>query len=195
MAMEALIRYLLQFGQLNNQQIDLIQARAETVVLPKNEYFLEAGKIARNLAFLQEGVMAICYYNNKGEEVINHFVNEDHFVVDLESFNYQTTSMIYIKALTDCTLQVFTRRQWNELLATIIGLDSIAHKITTKTLLDKVNIIKPMISVEAKDRYLNFLKDYPGVINRIPLVYVASFLGITPSSLSRIRNKMSRHAD
>jgi len=193
--MEALIRYLLQFGQLNDQQINLIQENAESVVLPKNEYFLEAGKTARNFAFLQEGVMAICYYNNKGEEVVNHFVNEDHFVVDLESFNYQTASMIYIKALTDCTLQVFRRKQWDELLATIIGLDSIVSKITTKTLLDKVNIIKPMLSIEAKDRYLNFLKDYPGLINRVPLVYVASFLGITPSSLSRIRNKMSRHSD
>lgn len=192
--MEALVRYLLQFGHLNAQQIDLIKANTQRVVLPKDEYFSEAGKTAKRLAFLQEGVMMICYYNHKGEEVVHHFVDENHFVVDLESFNHQTASMIYVKAVIDCSLLTFTYKQWHELRSTIIGFDAIMEKITIKTLLDKVNTIRPMLSLDAKDRYQNFLKDYPNLVNRIPLVYVASFLGMTPSSLSRIRNKMSRNS-
>lgn len=189
--MEALVRYLLRFGHLNEQQIDLIKAHLEVVVVPKDEYFSEAGNTAKKVAFLQEGVMMICYYNNKGEEVVHHFIDEDHFVVDLESFNYQTASMIYIKAVTNCTLLTFTHKRWNELLSTIIGFDEIMSKITVKTLLEKVNVIKPMLAIDAKDRYNNFLKNYPNLANRIPLIYIASFLGITPSSLSRIRNRIS----
>ena len=189
--MEALVRYLLRFGHLNEQQIDLIKAHLEVVVVHKDEYFSEAGKTAKKVAFLQEGVMMICYYNNKGEEVVHHFIDEDHFVVDLESFNYQTASMIYIKAVTNCTLLTFTHKRWNELLSTIIGFDEIMSKITVKTLLEKVNVIKPMLAIEAKDRYNNFLMNYPNLANRIPLIYIASFLGITPSSLSRIRNRIS----
>jgi len=186
--MEELLKYMLQFGHLNEQQIDLIKANIEVVVIPKDEYFSEAGKISKRVGFLQEGVMIYCFYNNKGEEVVHHFIDEKHFVVELESFNYQTASMIYIKAVTNCTLVTFTHKRWNELLSTIIGFDDMVSKITVKTLLDKVNIIKPMLALEAKDRYNNFLKDYPNLANRVPLVYVASFLGITPSSLSRIRN-------
>ncbi|SJN45848.1 Crp/Fnr family transcriptional regulator [Sphingobacterium sp. JB170] len=193
--MEALVKYLLRFGHLNEQQIELIKANAEVVVMSKEEYFSEAGKTAKKVGFLQEGVMMICYYNNKGEEIVHHFINEDHFVVDLESFNYQTASMIYIKAVTDCTLLTFTHKRWNELLSTIMGFDELINKITVKTLLEKVNIIKPMLTVDAKDRYNNFLKDYPNLANRIPLVYVASFLGITPSSLSRIRNRVVGKGD
>jgi len=191
--MEALVRYLLQFGHLNAQQIDLIKANIQSVVLLKDEYFSEAGKTAKRLAFLQDGIMMICYYNHKGEEVVHHFVDENHFVVDLESFNHQTVSMIYIKAITDCSLITFTHKQWHELRSTIIGFDAIMEKITVKTLLDKVNSIKPMLSLDAKNRYENFLTDYPNLANRVPLVYVASFLGITPSSLSRIRNKISQN--
>src|SRR5690606_27625639 len=106
--MEELISYLLQFGQLNQNQIDLVKAKAEEKLLPKGEYFSEAGKIARQIAFVQEGVLMICYYNNKGEEIVHHFVDENHFVVDLESFNNKITSMIYIRAVTDCTLISFS---------------------------------------------------------------------------------------
>lgn len=188
--MEELISYLLQFGQLNQQQIDLVKAKAEEKHLLKGEYFSEAGKVAKHIAFVQEGVLMICYYNNKGEEIVHHFVDENHFVVDLESFNHKISSMIYIKAVTDCQLISFSHESFKELSATIIDWDKIIHKITIKTLLDKVNLVQPKLNTDAKTRYLDFLENFPNLANRVPLVCIASYLGITATSLSRIRKNI-----
>lgn len=64
--MEKLINYLLQFGHLNQQQIDLLKSKGVLKELKKDEYYAEAGKIPREVIFLVEGIFRICYYNNKG---------------------------------------------------------------------------------------------------------------------------------
>lgn len=188
--MEELISYLLQFGHFNQKQIDLVKAKSEERFLPKGEYFSEAGKIAKHIAFVQEGVLMICYYNNKGEEIVHHFVDENHFVVDLESFNHKISSMIYIRAVTDCKLVSFTFENFKELSEIIIDWDKIFNKITIKTLLDKVNVEQPKLNTDAKTRYIDFLKNFPKLANRIPLVHIASYLGVTATSLSRIRKNI-----
>ncbi|RZK24946.1 MAG: Crp/Fnr family transcriptional regulator [Flavobacterium sp.] len=188
--MEQLVSYLLQFGQLNEKQIALVKAKANFIVLTKNAYFSEAGKISRQLAFVQEGVLRVCFYNNKGEEITHHFTDENHFIVDLNSLNHKVPSLVYIQAVTDCKLIVFTVEGLRDLSSTIITWDDIINKITTKTLLDKVNMIKPMLNANGKTKYLDFLENFPHLINRIPLVLLASYLGITQSSLSRIRRKI-----
>ena len=106
--MENLINYLLQFGQLNQQQIDLIKNKAKLVELNKEEYFSEAGKIARQVAFVDNGILRVCYYNNKGEEITRYFIDENNFAVDLNSFTYQIPSSEYVQAVTDCKLLVFS---------------------------------------------------------------------------------------
>ncbi|MEN2399308.1 Crp/Fnr family transcriptional regulator [Flavobacterium sp. MC2016-06] len=189
--MEELIGYLLQFGQLNQQQIELVISKGEEKTLSKGVYFSEAGKIANHIGFVVEGVLMICYYNKKGEEIVHHFVDESHFVVDLESFNHKIASVVYIQAVTDCKLITFSYENFKKLSETIIVWDEIIHKITIKTLLDKVNVIQPKLNTDAKNRYMDFLKNYPRLANRIPLTYIASYLGITATSLSRIRKNIS----
>src|SRR5690606_499584 len=188
--MEELISYLLQFGHLNQKQIDLVKAQAEEKILAKGGSFSEAGKIAREIAFVQEGVLMICYYNNRGEEIVHHFVDENHFVVDLESFNHKISSMIYIRSVTDCKLITFSYESFKELSEIIIDWDNIVNKVTIKTLLDKVNVEQPKLNTDAKTRYLDFLKSFPNLANRIPLTLIASYLGVTATSLSRIRKNI-----
>lgn len=67
--MKELIKYILQFGNLNKQQIDLILSKGEELHLQKDEYFSEAGSTPRQVGFVVEGVIRGCYYNNKGEEI------------------------------------------------------------------------------------------------------------------------------
>lgn len=188
--MDNLINYLLRFGSLNQQQIDLIKHKAEEVSLPKEAYFSEAGRLAKQVAFVSEGILRVCYYSNKGDEVTRYFIDEDNFAVDLNSYNYNIPSSEYIQAVTDCRLLVFSREDMTELSATIINWDPILSKITAKGLLDKVNRISPMLAEDAKTRYLHFLTKFPRLTNRIPLSALASYLGITQSSLSRIRKNI-----
>lgn len=188
--MEELINYLLQFGQLNQKQINLIKSKIKSVELKKDDYFSEAGEISKQVAFIAEGILRVCYYNNKGEEITRYFIDENNFAVDINSFSTQIPSSEYIQAITDCKLFVFSKEALVELSQTIAEFDSIINQITTRSLIEKVKRISPMLAEDAKSRYLNFLDNFPKLANRIPLSLLASYLGITQSSLSRIRKNI-----
>jgi len=191
-AMKELINYLLQFAPLNEQQIDLIESKGIFKEIKKDGYFQEAGKIPREVAFLTEGITRICYYNNKGDEITKYFIDENNLIVDINSYNQNIPSSGYIQAITDCKLIVFSKEAMKELSMTILIWDDIINKIINKALLEKVNKISPMLAEDATERYQNFFTQFPTLANRIPLSYLASYLGITQSSLSRIRKNISR---
>lgn len=188
--MEALINYLLQFGNLNKQQIDLIKSKVVLKEIKKDEYYHEAGRIPREIIFITEGIMRICYYNNKGDEITKYFMDENHFLADINSYNQEIPSTEYVQAVTDCAYFGLSKNAMKELSMTIIEWDNIIAKITAKALADKVNKISPMMAEDATERYLSFLEKFPNLANRIPLSYLASYLGITQSSLSRIRKNI-----
>lgn len=188
--MQQLIPYLLQFGNLNQQQIDLILKKSKELTFIKDDYFSEAGKVSKQVGFILEGIIRVCYYNNLGEEITKYFIEENNLVVDLESFDNNIPSTAYVQTLTNCKIVVFEKRDWQELLNTIIGFDTIVNKIISKALLQKVERISPLITQDASTRYHRFMEIYPNLVNRIPLSYIASYLGITQSSLSRIRKNI-----
>ena len=188
--MKEFIDYILQFGNLNQQQIELILKKAELLELQKDDYYLEAGKISRQFGFIIEGIARVSYYNNKGEEITKYFIDEYNIVVDLESFDNKILSIAYVQAITTCKIVVFSKDDWEELLNTIVGWDTIVHKIISKALLQKVQRISSIVAEDATTSYLAFLEKYPNLANRIPLSYLASYLGITQSSLSRIRKNI-----
>lgn len=189
--MKEFIEYILQFGNLNKQQIDLIKSKATEIELSKDEYFSEAGKIPRQVGFILEGILRVCYYNNKGEEITMYFFDENSIVSDYLSFMESLVTYEYVQAVTDCTLLVFSKKDWDELLNIIIGWDKIVTKIVQKCLVEKIEKRSPLVSEDATTRYLSFIQKFPTLANRVPLSYIASYLGITQQSLSRIRKNIS----
>jgi len=188
--MEDFISYILQFGNLNQQQIDLISKKAILLVLKKDDFYLEAGQISKRFGFVTDGILRVSYFNNKSEEITKYFIDENNIVVDLESFDNEIPSIAYVQAMTDCKIIVFAKRDWQELLDTIISWDAIVRKIVSKALLQKVERISSIVAQDATTSYLTFLEKFPNLANRIPLSYLASYLGITQSSLSRIRKNI-----
>lgn len=189
--MQNIIDYFLQFGQLNQPQIALIKESINILQLDREEYFSEAGKVAEKVAFVSKGILRVCYYNKDGKEITRYFVEENNFVVDLNSFNNRIPSSEYIQAIEPTELLVFGRESLQSLSDTIIIWDKIINKITHKALIEKVNRISPMLAEDAKTRYLEFFKRFPALANRVPLQYLASYIGITKHSLSRIRREIS----
>lgn len=188
--MEALINYLLQFGNLNQLQIELIKSKLVFKEIKKDTWYHEAGKIPREIIFLTEGIIRACYYNNQGEDITKFFFEENNFVADINNYNQGIPSTEYLQAVTDCKYLVLSKSAMNELSMTIIEWDRIVSKITAKGLAEKVNKISPMMTENATERYLKFLTNFPALANRVPLSYLASYLGITQSSLSRIRKNI-----
>lgn len=188
--MKELVDYILQFGDLNKQQTDLIISKAKTLELHKNEYLSEAGKTPKYVGFILEGVCRFCYYNDKGEDITYYFIDENKFVVDYPRFEMQAVASEYVQAVTDCTLLSFSKKDWDELLTIIIGWDIISAKIERNCLTNSIEMRSPLVSEDATTRYLSFIEKFPNLVNRVPLSYVASYLGITQQSLSRIRKNI-----
>lgn len=187
--MEELIQYILKFGSLNKQQIELIIDTGKALKIKKDNYFSEAGKVPKQVGFIVNGVIRGCYYNNKGEEITRCFILENSLVCDYVNFEANTSSSEYLQAVTDCNLIVFSKNDWEELSHIIVGWDNIKNKMVQLCMYQKSRK-GPVISQDATTRYLEFLENYPSVINRVPLSYIASYLGITQQSLSRIRKNI-----
>lgn len=185
--MKEFIEYILQFGNLNQQQIDFISKKAKESAFQKDEYFVEAGKVLKQVGFIVEGIFRICYYNNKGEEITRYFVDENHLLFS----PYENEPFTeYVQAATDCKLIVFSNRDWKEISNTIVGWESILQKIIQKALVEKLDRRSPLVAQDATTRYLMFMEKFPSIANRVPLSYIASYLGITQQSLSRIRRNI-----
>lgn len=188
--MKELIEYILQFGNLNKQQINLITSKATELELRKNEYFSEAGKIPKQVGFVVKGIIRICSYGNEGEEITKYFIDENRLVVDYENFDANLVSSDYLQAVTDCKLIVFSKRDWEELYNTIIGWDKIVSKAVQKAFQIHLERRTALVSEDAVTRYLSFIEKFPTLVNRVPQAHIASYLGITRFSLSRIRKNI-----
>jgi CRP-like cAMP-binding protein len=188
--MEKFIDYLLQFGTLNKQQIDLITNKATELQLSKDDFYWEAGKAVRQIGFISEGVLRVYYYDSKGEEYTRYFIDENHLILDGPNLGANYTPSEYLQAITVCKLTVFSKKDWKEISDTIIGWENIVQKINNKQHTEKLQRRSQLVSQDAKTRYLEFLEKFPTLANRVPLLYIASYLGLTQSSLSRIRKNI-----
>jgi CRP-like cAMP-binding protein len=188
--MDTFIEYVLQFGNLNKQQIDLIKSKATEIELCKDEYYWEAGKAVKQIGFLTDGILRVYYYNNKGEEITRYFIDEKHLILSGNTVDEFYTPSEYLQSIEDCKMVVFSKQDWKEISETIIAWDNIVQKIIAKHHTEKIKKRSDLISQDGTERYLDFLEKFPTLANRIPLSYIASYLGMTASSLSRIRKNI-----
>jgi CRP-like cAMP-binding protein len=117
-------------------------------------------------------------------------IDENNFISDHQNFEAGMVATEYVQAVTDCRLLVFSKQDWDDLLNTIVGWDAIVSKIVQKCLVEKIDRRSPLVSEDATSRYLSFINKFPSLVNRVPLSYIASYLGITQQSLSRIRKNI-----
>ena len=188
--MKAFMDYILPFGDLDKDQIDLILSKATIRDLRRETYFSEAGKIPQEVGFILDGVFRFFYYNAKGEEITNYFIDRNTFVTDYMKFEDKAVATEYVQAVTDSKMLIFSRKSWDEIADSIVGWDQIAHKLYKKCLTEAIARRSPLVSENATTRYLSFLESFPTIAHRVPLSHVASYLGITQQSLSRIRRNI-----
>ncbi len=159
----------------------------------KGERILQAGQVCRYLSFVNRGLFR-AYLLKDGKEHVRQFLFEDGFAVDIGSFLTQTPSPFFIEALEDSLLLQITQPDMDELCENSFAFMKLARKLSDQS---AINLIRRSVSLlvdEATQRYEDLVRERPQVIQRVPQYLIASYLGITPEALSRIRNQLQRRA-
>jgi len=155
----------------------------------KDEHLLEAGQVCRNLIFIEQGLVRYYSFTN-GEEQTNYFNKEEDWVCDYPSFLPEIPATVYIQALEPVTawiisssdLQTFYRKvKFGERFGRL-GIEYVFNSIIQQVI--SIYTDKPEV------RYEKFLKSYADIVQRIPQYYIASYVGVKPQSLSRIRKRI-----
>lgn len=181
-----------RFDFLQPEDINLIMQQVEPVQLKKGDYFVEAGQKSTNIALVQQGLLRSFYIKENGEEVNAFFRWEGTVVAAYECIIKSTASSQYIQALEDCVLLKIDFSELEKLYESNRNLEKAGKMLLQNTLAEALQKIESFIVDNPETRYLKLLKEYPDLNQRIPNKYIASFLGITPVSLSRIRSRIHK---
>lgn len=159
----------------------------EPVVFPKSTIIERAGNIPGHQYFIISGYMRNFYLDSNGEEVTTDLNNGPRFFTSYTHFMNRTVSNENIECVTDCELLKVNRDHVDILYQKGISIKDYTMMILQKFLDEEKKRMKEMSTLSAEQRYVNFMKTSPNIIQNVPLKYIASYLGIRPESLSRIR--------
>lgn len=163
----------------------------EPRILKKGDYFISEGNTAKELAFLENGIIRVFYRNNKGVEYNKHFFVNPCLIGGYSSLITNKPSKIYQQALTSCAIRVAKYADLQALYSTCPDIERAARILAEYYFVQKEQREIEIVLLDAEKRYLIFQKQFPKLEQQIPQYHIASYLGITPTQLSRIRKRLS----
>jgi|SRR5699024_2417559 len=180
-------------GILSEGDIAIIASAFQHRELKPEEYLQELNRIANKIVFLEHGVLRIFSTDEQGDDVTKYFVRENQFFADMISYHSAQPATDAIQAVTPCRIFWIYFSSFEKLYAEIPNLHIFFKSISESTLLNKLKDNDFLNFGNAKTKYLELMKRYPELIQQVPQQYIASYLKITPQSLSRIRNELVKN--
>lgn len=182
--------YLNKIIPIPDLEIEKIQAIFSQRKILKNEMFLQAGEHLTHIAFNINGVFRYFYNDFEGNDITKYFITDNDFILSLTSFIEKSPSLFSIEALEDSQILIAPVDVIYHMMENNIYLQIIYKHILEKTYIEKEKREAEFLLHSAKDRYINFINENHTVHSKIKLFYIASYLGIAPESLSRIRRQI-----
>jgi CRP-like cAMP-binding protein len=147
--------------------------------------------VCRYTAFVEKGMLRTFTVDEKGNEPILQFSMEGWWIADLYSFLTEEPSIYNIEALEECELLLITKENWEILLAKVPAFERYFRLLIQNNLIATQRRLMSSLSESAEEKYTKLINNFPGCIQRVPQHMIASYLGITPETLSRIRAQMA----
>jgi CRP-like cAMP-binding protein len=189
---ESLIQFLRQTNLVSLAKAEEISNCFTKKSLGKNDFFLKEGKICNEYLYLENGFMRAFAFDTEGSDVTTNFYSNSHVVFEVSSFFNRTISRENIQALTDCTGWCITYEQLNMLFHSIPEFREFGRHILVKGFAALKTRMLSMITETAEQRYERLMITNPEIFQFAPLKHIASYLGVTDTSLSRIRKDFAR---
>ncbi len=184
--------YLKTKSQLSESEVDTIIAAGHIKKVRKRQYLLQEGDVWKYNCFVLKGCLRTYSVDEKGNEHIIHFALENWWAGDRASYESGGTSLYNIDALEDSEVFLIAKPVFEKLCKEIPALNDFVNALLHRSFIAVQNRIHTNISSSAEEKYKRFVEQYPQMLTRIPQGMIASYLGITKETLSRIRNQTSK---
>jgi CRP-like cAMP-binding protein len=187
-SIEPLIEYFSESFPLDEEEKELVRSMFHSRLFRKRQYVLQEGDVCTNFNFVVRGCLRMYKIDEKGNTHIIQFAPENNWITDLGSFHGVRTSALNIDALEDTVVLQISRDDLITLYKKTSKFDRIFRVLIENAFIRLQERLLQNISSTAEERYQSFLELYPHLTNRLSQVQIASFLGVTPEFLSRLRN-------
>ena len=168
--------------------MDKITSLFTATELKKGAYFSKIGQYCDKLSFVRSGYIRV-YSNSKDKEVTQWISNKGSFITDLYSFNFKQRGKWNIQALTHCNLYTIEKENYALMSSLVPNWSEMEKQFIAGCFVQLEDRVFSHLSLSAEERYLTYFESNKEIFNEVPLQYIASMLGMSPETLSRIRNK------
>lgn len=186
---DVFFEYCSQFVQFTATEKETIISHLVIRDVPKNYTLVDLGDVAREVYFINDGCMRYYYITDEGKDITGFVYLENMFAGSVESYFSQTESTQILETLSNCELLVLGYRSLHELFDLVPKMNILLRKLLQVRMAHAQRIIAALIINKPEQRYTAFTELHPGIEQKIPQHILASFMGITPVSLSRIRSR------
>lgn len=190
--MQELANYIENYFGITGSEIDKVADLFREEEIAKQDFFLRKDDKNVSLSFVRSGMLRIYGYDKSGEKEITQWISMDGmFVTELSSLVFDQPSRFNIQAITDCHLFSISKQDYHRIADVVPSWHQLEKLFIAKCFITLENRVFEQISLTAEEKYLQWFEQAPEMFNIVPLQYIASMLGMSPETLSRIRKKLS----
>ncbi|PQJ79444.1 Crp/Fnr family transcriptional regulator [Polaribacter porphyrae] len=190
MSKKHFLHQIFKLENFNSEELVLILNQFEEIEFQKNEYLIEKGKTANYYYFLESGFLRSYTIDTEGNDITTKFFSTNEIVIDWHSYFLKKPCKESIQALTKGKCWKISFGDFMKLFH-IEAFREVGRTRLINNYFELKNHSISVIADQAKDRYLNLIKEKPSIIQNVPLKHIATYLGITDTSLSRIRKEIT----
>lgn len=187
--LNAFVEYFSQFIPLSEEEESAIKESTQILTFEKGTVLLQEGQISRECYFILDGCMRK-YHVKDGEEKTTNFYTEEQWVISLSSFMNGTPADHYFSCIEESTVVIGKQEPADDLYQRFPKFETISRSIVEKDFADQQKLMASYITDTPEQRYLNLMNNRPDLLQRVPQYQLASFIGVKPESLSRIRKRI-----
>ena len=184
--------YIHSKGTFTQDEIKLMCTLSVQKKLRRRQLLMHQGEVCRYKTFVTAGLLRTYSTKDDGTEYLMKFAAENSWCIDPESYNNQTPSRYSIEALEETEVILWTKESFEQLFEAMPHFKTISEKIITAAIDENQNRVLMHISYSAEEKYQEFVNTFPDIFNRVPLHMVASYLGLSRETLSRVRHAQLR---
>lgn len=183
------IEYFTRYMPLSEEEEQAIRESTVIESFKKGTVLLREGQVSRECYFILKGCMRK-YHEVEGEEKTSNFYTEEQWVISLNSFMNETPADHYFSCIEDTTVVIGKAEPANELYQRFPKFETISRTIVEQDFADQQKMMSTYVTDTPEQRYLNLMNNRPELLQRVPQYQLASFIGVKPESLSRIRKRI-----